>query len=157
MSQAQGTHWNVIRCKECLGNCPEAVIRQAIINLDSRVWKSLEDSLPNLYLVDLPEAYVTQESESWGFLWVRKAMICDRPTDVCMRNLRGKAEWGEKMVLILVPGSCERLASRKCVMCARTMGAHIRHTSTSESQRYEKTGWEIGFPCSQKRCKETSK
>jgi hypothetical protein len=31
--KAQGTHWNRIKCKERLGNCPEAVIRQATINL----------------------------------------------------------------------------------------------------------------------------
>jgi hypothetical protein len=34
-SKAQGTHWNVIKCKECLGNFPEAVIGEATINLDS--------------------------------------------------------------------------------------------------------------------------
>jgi hypothetical protein len=29
-------------------------------------------------------------------------------------------------VQILVPGFHERLASRKCVMCARNMGVHVR-------------------------------
>jgi hypothetical protein len=55
---AQGTHWNRIKCKGCLRDFPEAVIGQATINLDSQVWKSLEDSLPNLYCADLVEAYV---------------------------------------------------------------------------------------------------
>ena len=64
LNKVHGTNWNAIKCKERLGSHPEAVVRQATINLDSQVWKSLEDSLPNLYLVDLPEAYVTQESES---------------------------------------------------------------------------------------------
>jgi hypothetical protein len=45
-------------------NCLEAVIRQATINLNSQVWKSLEDSLPKLYCVDLAEAHVMQESVS---------------------------------------------------------------------------------------------
>jgi hypothetical protein len=49
MSKVQGTHWNAIKCQERLGNRPEAVIGQAAINLDSRVWKSLGDSLPKLY------------------------------------------------------------------------------------------------------------
>jgi hypothetical protein len=31
--KAQGTYWNRIKCKECCGNCPEAVIGQATINL----------------------------------------------------------------------------------------------------------------------------
>jgi hypothetical protein len=53
---ARETHWNRIKCKECLRNCPEAVIGHATINLDSQVWKSLEDSLPNLYCVDLAQA-----------------------------------------------------------------------------------------------------
>jgi hypothetical protein len=33
--KAQGTHWNMIKCKEHCGNPPEAVIGQATINLDS--------------------------------------------------------------------------------------------------------------------------
>jgi hypothetical protein len=51
LSKAHGTHWNRIKCKERLRNCPEAVIGQATINLYSQVWKSLEDSLPKLYWV----------------------------------------------------------------------------------------------------------
>jgi hypothetical protein len=42
---------------------------------------------------------------------------------------------------------------RKHVMCARNMGAHVQR-GTLEYQRYEKTGWEIGFPCSQERREE---
>jgi hypothetical protein len=64
LNKVQGTSWNVIKCKERLGSRPEAVIRQATINLDSQVWKSLWDSLPELYCVDLAEAYVMQENVS---------------------------------------------------------------------------------------------
>jgi hypothetical protein len=35
LSKVQGTHWNVIKYKERLGNHPEAVTGQATINLDS--------------------------------------------------------------------------------------------------------------------------
>jgi hypothetical protein len=35
LSKVQRTHWNVIKCKECLGICPEAVIGQVTINLYS--------------------------------------------------------------------------------------------------------------------------
>jgi hypothetical protein len=59
LNEVQGTHWNVIKCQEHLGNCLEAVVRQATIKLDSQVWKSLEDSLPKLYCIDLAESYVT--------------------------------------------------------------------------------------------------
>jgi hypothetical protein len=53
LNEVQGTQWNAIKCQECLGNSPEAVVRQATINLNSQVWKSFEDSLPKLYCVDL--------------------------------------------------------------------------------------------------------
>jgi hypothetical protein len=49
LNEVQGTHWNLIKCQERLGSRPEAVVRQATINLDSRVWKSLGDSFPELY------------------------------------------------------------------------------------------------------------
>jgi hypothetical protein len=64
LTKVQGTSWNAIKCKERLRSCPEAVARQATINLYSRVWKSLGDSFPKLFCVDLAEAYVTQESVS---------------------------------------------------------------------------------------------
>ncbi len=64
LNKVQGTHWNANKCKERLGNHPEAVVRQATISLDSQVWKSLGDSLPKLYCVDLAEAYVTRERVS---------------------------------------------------------------------------------------------
>ncbi len=37
LREAQWTHWNIIKCKEHLGNHPDAVIGKATINLDSRV------------------------------------------------------------------------------------------------------------------------
>ncbi len=61
-----------------------------------------------------------------------------------------------KLVLTLVPGSRKYLASRKRVMCAKNMGEHIQRR-TLYFQRYEKTGWVIGFPYSQERRKEASK
>jgi hypothetical protein len=33
LNEMQGTHWNANKCKELLGNHPEAVVRQATINL----------------------------------------------------------------------------------------------------------------------------
>jgi hypothetical protein len=62
--KARGTHWNRIKCKERLRNCPEAVIGQATINLYSQVWKSFEDFLLKLYCVDIAKAYAMQESTS---------------------------------------------------------------------------------------------
>ncbi len=51
----------------------------------------------------------------------------------------GKRQNGErKLVLILVPGSRKCLASRKGVMCARNMGAHIRHQITKGMRKWDK-------------------
>ncbi len=73
LNKVHGTRWNAIRCKERLGSCPEAVVRQATINLHSWVWKSLGDSFPELYSVDLVEAYVMQESVSLRILCEKKS------------------------------------------------------------------------------------
>jgi hypothetical protein len=56
--------------------------------------------------------------------------------------------------MILVPGSRDRLALRKHVMCAKNLGVHV-WCSTLEYQKYEKLGQEIGFQCSQERHQET--
>ncbi len=51
----------------------------------------------------------------------------------------GKRQNGErKPVLILVPGSCERLTSKKHIMCARNMGVHVWHWSTKGMRKWYK-------------------
>jgi hypothetical protein len=95
LTEVQGTSWNAIKCEERLRSHPEAVVRQATINLHSRVWKSLGDSFPKLYCIDLAEAYVMQESVSARIYVRRKGMTHDRPTDVRMRNLQQMAERGK--------------------------------------------------------------
>jgi hypothetical protein len=72
LNKVQGTNWNAIKCKECLRSHPEAVVRQATINLDSQVWKSFGEFLPELFCIDLAEAYVTQESVSSRILCEKK-------------------------------------------------------------------------------------
>jgi hypothetical protein len=57
-----GTSWNAIRCKERLRSHPEAVIRQATINLIHEVGNPLEIPVPGC--TDLMEAYVTRENVS---------------------------------------------------------------------------------------------
>jgi hypothetical protein len=49
LNKVQGTNWNANKCKEHFGSHSKAVIRQATINLDSALWKSLGDYLPELY------------------------------------------------------------------------------------------------------------
>jgi hypothetical protein len=60
----------------------------------------------------------------------------------------------EEKLLNLVPGSHERLTSRKRVMYAKNMGAHVRHSI--QSTKGIKTGQEIKVPCNQERCEENS-
>ncbi len=81
-NKVQGTSWNAIKCKEHLGSHPEAVIRQAKINLDSQAWKSLGGSFPELYCVDLVEAYVMQESVSSRILCEKKSYDLGRQANL---------------------------------------------------------------------------
>ncbi len=156
LSKARGTHWSVIRCRERLTNCPEAVLGQATINLDSWVWKSFGDSLPELYCVDLVEAYVMQEIASLRILCEKKRY------DLCLPNKRlhqkplakgGKGK--ENLCWVYFQVSLSVLLQEIHAFCARNMGAHVQRT-TSECQRYKKTGQEIRFPCSRERRKEIS-
>jgi hypothetical protein len=78
-NEVQGTIWNAIKCKERLRSCPEAILRQATINLYSRVWKSLGDSFPKLYCIDLAEAYVTRENVSLEILREEKRYHSQSP------------------------------------------------------------------------------
>jgi hypothetical protein len=80
-NEVQGTQWNAIKCQERLWNHPEAVVRQATINLNSRVWKSLGESLPKLYCVDLAEVYVTQESVGSRILGEKKRYESHLPNE----------------------------------------------------------------------------
>jgi hypothetical protein len=85
--------------------------------------KSVHNSSPGLYCVYLAEAYVAQENVSSRLSTRRKGMIHICSTDIHTRNLRTERRNGEgKPVLILVPGSHDRLTSRKHIMCARNRG-----------------------------------
>jgi hypothetical protein len=94
--EMQGTHWNVIKCQERLGNFPKAVIRQATINLNLQVWKSLEDSLPELYCIDLAETYVTQESVSLRILGEEKRYDSQLPNGCLHEKSLAKGGTGKK-------------------------------------------------------------
>jgi hypothetical protein len=96
LNKVQGPHWNGIKCQECLGNHPEAVVRQATMNLNSQVWKSFEDSLPKLYCINLGEAFVMQESVSSRTYCEKIGTFCIHPMGIHMRNLWQNAEWGKK-------------------------------------------------------------
>ncbi len=79
LNEVQGTNWNSNKCKERLGSRPEAVVREATINLGSQLWISLGDSLPELYCIDLAEAYVMQESVSLRILREKKRYDLQSP------------------------------------------------------------------------------
>ncbi len=115
----------------------------------SWVQKSIRDSSPGLYWVDLAEAYVMQEDVSLRIL-TRKGMIRHCPMDVWTRNLcKERRNRERKPVLMLVPSSHNRLTLRKCVMCSRNMGAHVQRGI--QSTKGKRKGWEIGVPHNQER------
>jgi hypothetical protein len=78
-NKVQGTIYNAIKCKKRLRSCPETVARQATINLYSGVWKSLGDFFPELYCIDLAEAYVMQENVSLEILHEKKRYDLQSP------------------------------------------------------------------------------
>ncbi len=115
----RGTYWNKIKCKERYGNPPETVIGQAAINLDSWVWKSLEDSLPELYCAYLAEAYVMRESTSLGHLHRKKSKVDTQwPNGGSHQKPSAKSRNGkEPAVLSLLLGSHKHLTLRKQAQC----------------------------------------
>jgi hypothetical protein len=55
-------------------------------------------------------------------------MISNGLMDVCMRNLRQKAEGERKLVVSLLPGSHKHLASRNpCILCQKHGGARTTY------------------------------
>jgi hypothetical protein len=114
----------VIRCKERLTNCPEAVLGQATINLDSLVWKSLlGDSLPKLYCVDLAEAYVTQEGASLRILIEKRYDFALAKWTFAPETFGGRRKEERRPVLSLLPGFLERLALRNSrILCQKHEG-----------------------------------
>ncbi len=46
--KAQETYWGRIKCKKSFGNPTGVIKRQATINPDSQIFKSLEDYLPKM-------------------------------------------------------------------------------------------------------------
>jgi hypothetical protein len=96
LNKVQGTHWNANKCQERLGNHPEAVVRQATISLYSKVLKSLGDSLPKLYCVDLAEAYVRQESVSLRILREKKRYDLQLPNKRLHEKPLAKGRMGKE-------------------------------------------------------------
>ena len=139
LNKMQGTNWKANKCKECLGSHPEAVVRQATINLDSRVWKSLGDSLPELYCVDLAGVYVTQESVSSRILREEKRYGLQLPNGRLHEKSSAKGGMGKETGT----NSCTRFPLASCFkkthhMCQKYGGACT--TWYSVNQRNKKMG-----------------
>jgi hypothetical protein len=91
----------------------------------------------------------------WGFLWVRKVWFAFAQWTFAPETF-GKRRKGERSpVVSLLPGSHEHLASSKpCVLCQK-YGVACK-TNLLGVPKVQEMGQEIGFPCSQERCKEIS-
>jgi hypothetical protein len=116
----QGTNWSVIKCKDCLGSFPEAVLGQATINLFPQVEKSLDDSLPELYCVDLVETYVTRESASSRILCEKKRYDLQLPNGQLHKKPLAKGgngkETGSDSTTRFPQASC---FEKTCDMCQK--------------------------------------
>jgi hypothetical protein len=72
MEQSARNHLERHQVQRASEKLSRSIIRQATINLYSKVWKSSGDSFPKLYCIDLVEAYVTQENVSLEILHEKK-------------------------------------------------------------------------------------
>ncbi len=173
-----GTRCKGFRCKEGPHYCIEQSARNPLEC--NQVPRALGKLFRSCRQTSISQPWFTSLEIPWGFLaqavlrWLSRGLCHRRKCqfeDIMWEEkiwfviaqwmfaweTFGKRRNGErKPVLILRPCSHKHLALRKFIMCARNMGPHVR-CGTSEYQRYEKTGQEIGFPCSQERHKETSK
>ncbi len=94
------------------------------------VWKSLEDSFPKLYCIDLAEAYVTQGSASSRILCEKKSFGSRSPNRHMHQKPSAKGRNGKEnryWVNYQVPASI--LLWEFYAFCARNMGAHIQRTT----------------------------
>ncbi len=140
-----GTSWSAIRCKECLRKRPAAVFRQATINLFTRLeipWRFqsravlhwLSGGLCHARKCQFEDLGEKKRYDTWSF----NGRLHEKP-------LQRKAEHGK---IISVPGSHKHLTLRKCVMCSRNMGSHVRRGI--QSTKGKRMGWEIGVPWTKK-------
>ncbi len=119
-----------------LGNCPEAVVGQATINLFTSL-EILWGFLTQAVLCSLAGLMSRKKVSVQGFLWVRKVWFTF-PLWTFAQETFGKRQKGKRSpVVSVLPSSCESLASKTHAFCARNMGAHEQHTSL-ECQRYKK-------------------
>ncbi len=93
----------------------EQSMRNLTINLIHKFGNPLGIPYPSCSAL-LSGAYVMQESVSSRIFLSKKGMIRVRPTDVCFRNLRQKAE--------------SVLLWKTNAFCAWNMGAHVRRTTS---------------------------
>ncbi len=156
LNKVQGTSWNVIRCKQTLGkssrNCHQTSNNQPWFTSLETPWGFLAQILLRWLSGGLCHARKCQFKD---IMWEEKVWFTIAQRTFAWETFGERRNGERKPVLILVPGSHEHLALRKRIMCARNMGAHVRHGIWSK--KGIKTGWEIGFPHSQERYKETSK
>jgi hypothetical protein len=181
MPTGKGTLRN--RCKGlCSNEDPHYCIEQSAMNPleHDQVQRALGKLSKSFWQTNINQPWFTSLEIPWGFLarsvlcwlsrglchtrkcqledimWEEKVWFTITQRTFAWETFGKRRKWERKLVVSLLPGSHECLALRERVMCARNMGSHMQH-STSESERYEKTGWEIGFLCSWERRKETSK
>ncbi len=126
LNKVQGTHWNAKQVPRALGK-------------SSRSCCQTSNNQPLFMSLEIPRGFIAQAVLRWhsgGLCHARKCQFKDITWEenvwsaitqwMFAWEMFGERRNGGKMVLILVPGSHDHLASRKCVMCARNMGTHVR-------------------------------
>ncbi len=139
------THWNGNKCEERLGNSPEAIVRQATSN-----------NQPLFMNLEIPWGFLAWAVLRWlsggscharkcqfeNITWEEKVWYVIAQRTFAWETVSERGNRERKLVLIFVTGYHEHLASRKCVMCARNMGAHVqRGTQRTKGKKNWMRNW----------------
>jgi hypothetical protein len=149
--KALGSYWDRIKCKKLFGNPVGAVERQASINPDSQIWKSLEDSLPKLYCADLAEAYVTwgkNKLEAYANKMVRAAAKTKAVAKISPKykaTFEGSSVESSTLVSSHVTGSIQPYSQEK--YDPQPSNRHLHQKSMAKSENGKTTGYWVYYEC----------
>ncbi len=151
--QGRSTLSNWMKCKEPTGTQSSAKSIWGIVQ------KLLSDTLQSTLIhnfLEIPWGFLAWAVLGWvsgGLCYARKSQFKDIMWEekvwfaITQRTFAwetfGKRRNGErKPVLIQIQGSCKHLALKKCIMCARIMGAHVQcGTWSTKGIKNETRNW----------------
>jgi hypothetical protein len=144
-----GTHCKGFRCEEGPHYWIEQSARNPLehewglraLGKSSRSYRQTSNNQPLFRSLEIPWGYLAQAVLHWlsrglchakkcqfkDFMWEEKVWFAIAQWMFAWETFGKRWNGERKLVPILVPGSQEPLALRKCIKCARNMGVYVRH------------------------------